>query len=236
MSVSQIFERYDYPIADKINNFDKFVSQTFLARFLARYELFKKIVEIKGSIVECGVRHGGGLMGWAKMAALMEPFGFNRQIIGFDTFDGFPSVADEDRSSANGTNTNLEEGGFRLPYDVFAELTELREVFDGGRILNQYRKIELVKGDACETIPSYIDRNPHLVVALLFLDFDVYEPTAAALEHFLPRMPKGSLVVFDELACAAWPGETVAALEHLNLREHKIQKFPFEGNISYIEL
>ncbi len=60
MSVADIFERYDYPLVDKLNNFDKFASQTFLARFMARYELFQRVLTVKGSIVECGVRHGGG--------------------------------------------------------------------------------------------------------------------------------------------------------------------------------
>ncbi|MEW6073639.1 MAG: TylF/MycF/NovP-related O-methyltransferase [Planctomycetota bacterium] len=234
--IEEIFQKYDYPVGDKLRNFDKFVSQTFLARFLARYELFKKILGVKGSIVECGVRHGGGLLAWAKLAALLEPFGFNRRIIGFDTFAGFPGLREEDRSPAATGNENLRKGGFALEYDVYGELTELLKAYDGGRILNQYRKVELVRGDACETIPRYLGANRHLLVALLFLDFDIYEPTSTALECLLPRMPKGSLIVFDELNCPDWPGETIAMLENLDLNQHKIEKFTFEGNISYIEL
>ena len=45
-------------------------------------------------------------------------------------------------------------------------------------------------------------------MSLLFIDCDLYEPTRAALRAFLPRMPKGAIVAFDELDNPIWPGET----------------------------
>jgi hypothetical protein len=71
-------------------------------------------------------------------------------------------------------------------------------------------KVELVKGDANITIPKYIEDNPHVVVSLLYLDFDIYEPTKTALKYFIPRMPKGSIIAFDELNSPHWPGGTIA--------------------------
>ena len=56
-------------------------------------------------------------------------------------------------------------------------------------------KIELVKGDVRKTIPKYIKDNPHLIVSLLYLDLDLYEPTRAALRNFIPRMPKFLLAI-----------------------------------------
>ena len=49
-------------------------------------------------------------------------------------------------------------------------------------------------------------------MSLLFLDFDLYEPTKAALEQFVPRMPRGAVLAFDELDNPIWPGETKALL------------------------
>ena len=63
------------------------------------------------------------------------------------------------------------------------------------------------------TAPEYIHRNPHLLVSLLYLDFDLYEPTKFALQLFVDRMCSGSIVVFDELNCQNFPGETLAFLE-----------------------
>ena len=49
--------------------------------------------------------------------------------------------------------------------------------------------MELVKGDASETIHRYIEANPHTVVSLLYLDFDLYSPTKVALEQQSHRLP-----------------------------------------------
>src|SRR5262245_40486861 len=50
---------------EKLENFAKYVPRQNLGRFLARYEIFKLIKDIQGSIVECGVLFGGGLMSFA---------------------------------------------------------------------------------------------------------------------------------------------------------------------------
>ena len=77
---------------EKLENFTKYVPRQTLARFMARYEIFKLIQDVQGSIVECGVQFGGGLMSFAKISAIMEPYNFQRRIIGFDTFSGFPEI------------------------------------------------------------------------------------------------------------------------------------------------
>ncbi len=71
------------------------------------------------------------------------------------------------------------------------------------------------------------------MVALLYLDFDLYEPTKIAIQTLLPRMPKGSLLVFDELDQAAWPGETLAVLETVGLHNLRIERFPFTPQLSF---
>jgi len=97
-------------------------------------------------------------------------------------------------------------------------------------------KIELVKGDATVTIPKFIKDNPHIIISLLFLDFDLYEPTKAAIDYLVPRMPKGGVLVFDEINNESWPGETVAMLEKFKISNYKISRFNFDPNISYIVL
>jgi hypothetical protein len=68
-----------------------------------------------------------------------------------------------------------------------------------------------------ETIPIYVKENPHLIIAMLYLDFDLYEPTKVALENFLPLVPKGGIVAFDEVNSKKWAGETIALKEVLNI-------------------
>ncbi|RIL00277.1 MAG: dTDP-6-deoxy-L-hexose 3-O-methyltransferase [Proteobacteria bacterium] len=232
-----MFERAGGSVAERLADFEKWVSRPALLRFAVRYELFRRVLDVKGSIVECGVRGGGGVMAWAKLCSTFEPFAIHRRVIGFDTFEGFPSLAEQDRPAAPGARLAVQKvGGFRAEHDVHAELQELIALHDRGRILGRHAKVELVRGDACETIPQYVAAHRHLLVALLFLDFDLYAPTKTALQHLLPRMPKGAVLAFDEVNSAHWPGETEAMLEMLDLRSIELKKFPFDPNVAYAVL
>lgn len=230
--MTDILGKYPSPPQTKMDNFEKYVRRQSMARFLARYELFKMQQDIKGCIVECGVHHGGGLMAWAKLSAALEPFALDRRIFGFDTFEGFPGVSEKDTNES--ANQEAREGGFQTGYDTHSELLELISEYDQNRVLNQFEKVFLVKGDAVETIPNFVAEHPYLLVSLLFLDFDLYEPTKAALTHFIPRMSKGAILVFDEINNPWWPGETLALLETLKLDKYRVNRFPFDPNISYI--
>lgn len=231
MSLDKLFQDSACPTADKLGNFPKYVRRQEIARFLCRYELFKRQIGIKGSIVECGVHHGGGVMTWAHFSATLEPYNYHRMIIGFDTFRGFPAVTARD-----GRGQNAHVGAFGESYDVLEELTRSVAEFDANRFINHKQKVELVRGDANETIPRYVAEHPHLLVSLLYLDFDIHEPTVSALKHLLPRIPKGGIIGFDEVNNPDWPGETLALLESLDLRRCRLECLEFEPNISFIQL
>lgn len=231
MSVDKLFESSPCPTDDKLANFPKYVRRQQIARFLCRYEIFKRQLHVKGSVVECGVHHGGGVMTWAHFSATLEPYNYHRKIIGFDTFEGFPAVAPQD-----GRGDNARVGAFGEGYDIHAELSRSVKTFDDNRFINEKPKIELIKGDANRTIPQYLADNRHLLISLLYLDFDIYEPTVAALSHLLPRIPKGGIVAFDEVNNPDWPGETLALLEKLELRYHRLECLEFEPNISFVQL
>jgi len=220
-------------------HFTKYARRQELARFMVQYELFKKVQNIKGSIVECGVHLGGGLLAWAKIAETLEPYNFLRKIFGFDTFSGFPSISKKDifpDKSTNSENKKVARKGHLKPaHNTLAEMQMCIENFNSNRLLNHQEKIILVKGNAVATIPKFIKTNPHLLVSLLYLDFDLYEATKVAMKSFIPRMPKGSIIAFDELNDQKWPGETIALLESLNINNFKLQSFPFEPHISWIK-
>ncbi len=212
----------------KIENFPKYVRRQNLTRFLALYEIFKKAIQVKGSVIECGVNHGFGLMTWAKLSSILEPVNLTRRIYGFDTFEGFPNLSEADYSEAS---KHVKKGD--LSADVHDELLQLIEIYDSSRFIGHVNKVNLVRGDAVETIPSFLNENPHLLVSLLFLDFDLYEPTKVALDYFLPRMPAGAILAFDELDNPLWPGETLAMLEHHSSRSFKLERLNFDPYISF---
>ena len=229
-SLENIFVNCSDSIEAKLENFPKYVRRQHLKRFLAMYELFKLILPVKGSIVECGVFRGFSLMSWAKLSSILEPENLTRRIYGFDSFNGFPSVSSNDRSGSG----IAEVGDFQT--SSYDELLELLRVYDQDRFLGHIPKVQLIRGDASETIPEFVQQNRHLLVSLLFIDLDLYEPTKAALEHILPRMPKGSIVAFDELDNPIWPGETEALLEKMPLNRLRIQRFDWDPYIGFAVL
>ena len=216
---------------DKLKNFSKYVRRQDIARFMVYHELFKKQIGIKGSVVECGVHQGGSLMSWAKISSILEPYNCHRKIIGFDTFKGFPKVSKIDKN-----NKIVKKGMFSEKFNILDDIKLSIKDYDKNRFINHISKIELIKGDATKTIPQFLRKNKHLLISLLFLDFDIYKPTFIALKYFLPRMSKGAIIVFDELNNKQWPGETIALLKKFNINKHKINNFQFEPNISYIIL
>jgi len=186
-----------------------------------------------------GVHFGGGLMTWAKLSSIHEPANYSRKIIGFDTFSGFPYISPKDKI----TKYVHEKRGITTPkkndnyVDSYTDLQKSIELYDQDRYnFGSGPKIELVKGDAAKTIPKYLKDNPYLVISLLNLDFDIYEPTKVALKHLLPRMPKGAIICFDEINHPFWPGETLAVMEELGIKNIKLQRFPFAPSPSYAVL
>ena len=214
----------------RLEAFTKYVTRRDITKLLARYEIFKQQVEVHGSVVEIGVHRGASLMAWAQFSAILEPVNYLRKVIGFDTFEGFPSISDKD---SRGASEHLEVGGFKPDEDAESDLLSAIGLFDETRYLNHIPKVELVRGDVCQTLPEYIEKNPHLVVSLLHLDADIYAPTKTALELLIPRMPKGAIIAFDELNMNLFPGETLATMETIGLPNLRVQRFPFATSLSY---
>jgi hypothetical protein len=67
-----------------------------LTASLTRIDLFKKVLEVQGAIVECGVHKANSLFLYYHLSSILEPYNFNRQIIGFDTTEGFRSLSSND--------------------------------------------------------------------------------------------------------------------------------------------
>jgi hypothetical protein len=215
----------------KMENFPKYVRRQNLTRLLALYEIFKRILNVKGSIVEGGVFQGFGIMAWAKFSAILEPVNLTRRIYGFDTFEGFPSLSAKDKSLFS---EHIQEK--ELLANSHDELLELIAAHDSTRFLGHIPKVKLIRGDATETIPKFIADHPHLLVSLLFLDFDLFEPTRIAIENFVPHMPSGAVIAFDELDNPLWPGETQAMLEAFKGRMPRIERLEFDPYIGFAVL
>ena len=201
-----------------------YIDRQTLSTSLTRIHLFEKIIDVQGAIVECGVHRANSLFLYYHLSTILEPFNFNRKIIGFDTFEGFRSLSKND-------SVQLSEGDFSdTNVDALQKWADLQ---DGNRAVPHIPKIELIKGDAILTIPKYVEENPHLIIAMLYLDFDIYAPTASALKHLLPLVPRGGIVGLDEINSKKWQGETIALKEHIEIGNVRLKKFYYDPWVSY---
>ena len=219
---------------EKLQNFSKYVPEKNLISFLSKSELFKKILNIHGAIVECGVLFGGGTMAWGHFSSIYEPINLSRKIIGFDTFKGFPGFHKKDKAGQFGGKSGEFSKKGHWSSHSYDDLQECIRIFDMLRFKNHHKKIELIKGDFVKSSKQYLKDNPHLVIALLYLDFDIYKPTKVALDVFYDRIPKGGIIAFDQLNYKDTPGDTIATFESIGIDAHKIQRFYWDPLLSYI--
>ncbi len=229
--LSENFRKSKLSIEKKLENFPNYVHRRDIAMFLNRYEIFKLILNTHGSIVECGVNLGAGLFSWLHFSTILEPFNTSRFIIGFDTFEGFKSL---DKNDDRGIYKNKELFKEFTERQSFDEIVSSLNLQNSMRPLNHLPKISVVKGDALKTIPNFIKENPHTIVSLLHLDFDIYKPSKIAIEKFLPRMPKGSVIALDGTNCPEGPGEAIALLECLDINKVQIKRNSFDSFLCYL--
>lgn len=217
---------------DLFRNFPVATPRYNIARFLAHYEIFKKIIDVPGVIIDLGVFRGASTFTWAKLCEIFCPTDIRKTVIGFDTFSGFPEIGVED--GPEDPTQDVVPGGYFGGGSIEADLDLAQEAMNHDRHLRHKNRIEFVKGDVCETIPKYVvEKGEGLRVALLNLDLDLYEPTRVALEHFVPRMVRGGVIVVDEYAVDTFGGETKAVdeyfVKHFGKRPRVI-KFPWHSN------
>ena len=163
------------------------------------------------------------------LRALYEPANYNRTIVGFDTFQGFPSVDAKD-----GQHDAVSKGAYSVSANYEQYLAEILNFHEGeSPYFAHKQRYELVKGDATVTIPKYLKSHPEAVVALAFFDFDLFEPTRVGLKAVMERVVKGSIIAFDDINDSRFPGETVALRETIGLKEIRLVRMPFNPYAAY---
>ena len=202
-----------------------------LARLLFINELYEKIVHLPGAVMEFGIWWGQNLVLFENLRAVYEPYNHARRIVGFDTFAGYEGIGDSDTRSEI-----ISEGVYCVPPGYEDRLTELMEYHRQENVLPHIRKYELVKGDAGKTSHAYFEDPPEALVALAYFDMALYEPTKKALEAIRPRLVSGSIIAFDELNHADYPGETRAALEVLGLKDFTVTRSRYLPDRAYFTL
>lgn len=188
-----------------------------LGNFIAHYELYKKIIGLPGNVLELGVFKGNSLIQFATYRELLENEK-SRKIVGFDAFGEFPTA-----TKYEGDKVFVEKWN-----SVFKTEFLSKEDIEKSFQLKNIDNIQLVQGNILETLPKFLEENPHERIALLHIDVDVYEPTKLALELLYDRVVPGGIIIFDDYGTVE--GETEAVDEFLLKHQHKLCKLSLSHN------
>lgn len=190
------------------------LTMTGPARVLALVDAVRHVVDrrIPGALAECGVWRGGSLL--AVLLTLRSLGVEDREVHGYDTFEGMTEPTEHDVSAIDGpalaTWREAERDGVR----PWAELFD-PETFSEQRVRETLRasgypaaRIHLHRGPVEQTLPAAAPAE----LALLRLDTDWYASTRHELEHLWPRLAPGGVLIVDDVG--HWDGARRAVQEH----------------------
>ena len=192
-----------------------------IGKLITRFELFSKIKNIPGEIIECGVFKGSSLSQFVKLRALYG-HSSSKKIIAFDTFGKFPEKCNPDDKKYLKSFTN-QAGNQSI------KKSELLRIF---KKLGVDKNLELIKGNILKTLPHFIKSNKHLKISLLHIDVDTYEPTKLCLDILYPHVVKNGVIILDDYG--AFPGANKAIDEFFSNKQNTIKTLPFSSYISYV--
>ena len=224
-----LFRNCPIPEDEIQTNLGLFLSRQSMARFLWMHEMYGKIINVPGVIMECGVRWGQNLALFSLFRGIYEPYNYTRKVIGFDTFSGFVGTSEKD-----GDADIIEEGSYSVTEGYEDYLDKILEYHQKESPISHIRKHALVKGDAGETLETYLEQNPETIVALAYFNMDIYQPTVKCLNALKKVLTKGSVIGFDELNCPHFPGETEALRDALGLDKYRLVRNPHNPYPAYI--
>ena len=228
-SFVELYKQNPIPDFEVLDNLNLFIKRQSLSRMLMLNDMYKQIVNLHGIVCEFGVRWGNNLALYESFRGMYEPYNWNRKIVGFDTWEGFPSVHKKD-----GIDDIIQENAYSTIKGYEEYLEKILSFHETESPISHKKKFELVKGDATVTIKKYLKDHPETIIAFAYFDFDIYEPTKVCLEAIKPHLTKGAIIGFDELNLSNFPGETLAFDEVLGINNCKIHKDVNNPMPSYI--
>tara|TARA_B100000959_G_C14940361_1_gene607525 strand:+ start:303 stop:962 length:660 start_codon:yes stop_codon:yes gene_type:complete len=196
-----------------------------LLKIIDHYEIYKRIINIKGDIIECGVFKGISLIRFLSFRDLLEK-SKKRKIFAFDIFGKFPRPKNKKiRSQKNDVN-------FAKSHDLKIGRGFKLEKLNSFLKKKKFSNYKLIKGDVNYTIPIFVKKNKKMKISLLHLDLDVYEPTFIALEYFYEKVTPGGIILIDDYKHIR--GATLAVNDFFKNKKIKISKVSKKGRPFYI--
>ena len=190
--ILELYRNNPIPENEVLANVGLFSKRQELTKQLFFDRIYQQILNTHGVIMEFGVRWGQNLVTLNNLRGIYEPYNYSRKLIGFDTFSGFPSVDRKD-----GSHEVIKEGAFSVTENYDEYLEKVLDYHEKESPLAHIKKNFLVKGDAVDSLQTYLKEHPETIIAFAYFDFDIYEPTRRCLELIKNYVTKGTVIGFD---------------------------------------
>ena len=212
---------YEKKVWDAENLFYLNSKTSRLAKFIYHYEIYKKIVDIPGDILEFGVFKGASFSRFLSFRKILENQD-SRKIIGFDDFGTFTVKGTrDDKNFAKKFNSTLGKGSDHKSLEKLLKK-------------NNHDNFELVKGDVVKTLPTYLKKNKGSKIALLHLDLDIFRPTKFVIGKLFSKMQKNGIILIDDYG--EIHGATKAIDDFFSKKKFKIEKLNYYKRPSFIKI
>ncbi len=187
-------------------------------KFLYINNLYERIKDLNGDVVECGIGRGVSLQ---MLVLLAEREGKSRHVWGFDSFEGFPEPTKEDIRDPKYNLKQTQVGDLNwMRYEDIYPVLEMTSV--GKDFIKN--NVTIVKGFFENTLP----KAPINKITLLNLDVDLYQSYKECLTYLFPKVVKGGVILFDEykreVEVRNFPGASIAIDEYF-------KNTPYAGKI-----
>ena len=208
--IIKFFDLFGYELKRK-NNFDdrwgnfiveinedrkkqiKYFQEITLASELNLWSIYQSLNHIKkenieGDIVECGVYNGNTL---AFIGEINDELKLNKNIWGYDTFDGFVknSFTDKDVDFKTGKKVSY------ISTDIYYSLNDVKKnIFQNNN--KNFEKYIFIEGDILKTLNN-IENIPNKI-SFLRMDTDIYKTTKKQLEILYDKLVPGGVLHIDD--------------------------------------
>ncbi len=181
---------------------------------------------IPGAIVECGVWRGGSMMFSA--LRLLDHRATDRELVLMDTFEGMAPPTDDDVDVSGRTAARLLEEDTERTGWAWAVAGEDDVRHNMATTGYPPERIRFVRGRVEDTVPA---EAPD-VIALLRLDTDWYESTMHELEHLVPRVSPGGVLIIDDYG--HWQGAKRAVDEYFADKPVLLHRLDYTGRMTVL--
>ncbi len=159
------------------------------------------------------------------LRAIFEPFNTSRTIIGFDTFEGFPHLSENDSLG----DATWKRGGYSSKKNYEDELQTTASFAQGGCSHEPHQEAPAFKLRHLQHIPTLTRREStrqHFHGDLWNGPVRAYRGCSKIIT---PRLTKGLVQVFDELNCEHFPGATIALRKTLGTQNQSLRRAPLQA-------